>query len=381
MTFIGIAAATALAAAALPAWLARRNLRAFAPAPEPPAAPPRAVSVLVPARDEAAAIEDFVRHVLASRGVEVELVVLDDDSHDGTREIVERFAAADPRVRVLSGASLPDGWCGKQHACHQLAAAAAHDTWVFLDADVRVGPTALARAVAFLESRAVGLASGFPKQRTSCTADRLLLPLIHFILLGFLPLDRSRRDGNPALAAGCGQLFVTHRDAYSRAGGHAAIPRSLHDGVMLPRAYRRAGLGTDVFDASDIATCRMYSGNRETLAGLAKNATEGIGSPRTIVPFTLLLGCGQVLPAALIAAGVAAGWRGWPAWAIAAVWLAAMASIGTRVALDLRFGGGALAAATQPLAVLLLLGIQWYALLRKLLGLPTEWRGRRLSPQ
>ena len=65
---------------------------------------------------------------------------------------------------------------------------------------------------------------------------------------------------------------------------------------MLPRAFRKAGLRTDIFDASDIASCRMYETNRDVLQGITKNATEGIGAPKTIVPFTILLGGGVVAP-------------------------------------------------------------------------------------
>ena len=381
MTLVGLASLAALLTAALPALLTFRNLRLFHHAPSPTAGPPPRVSVLVPARDEAAAIGGLLDHVLASHGVDVEVVVLDDDSHDDTRAIVSRRMATDPRVRLEAGRPLPPGWCGKQHACSQLADAARADTWVFLDADVRIAPTALARGLAFLEKSGADLASGFPRQLTSHAADRLLLPLIHFILLGFLPLDRSRRDGSPGLAAGCGQFFITRREAYRRAGGHAAIRQSLHDGLMLPRAYRRAGLRTDIFDATDVATCRMYAGNRQTLAGLSKNATEGMGSPTTILPFTILLGGGQVLPVVLVAAGLATGWRGWPAWAAVTATLAAILALGTRAAQDRRFGAGRLGWIGHPLGVFVLLVIQWVALARKGLGLSTTWRGRSLRPQ
>ena len=106
-----------------------------------------------------------------------------------------------------------------------------------------------------------------------------MLPLIHFVLLGFLPLPVARRLRGPAWAAGCGQLFLTTRAAYDAAGGHAAVKSSLHDGLTLPRAYRAAGETTDVVDAAGLATCRMYDGAGETFAGLAKNATEGVAAP------------------------------------------------------------------------------------------------------
>lgn len=377
---VGIFAVVALLLALVPALLTLANLRVFAPPPPPTPAPPP-VSVLVPARNEERAIGRLCRDVLASTGVDLELVILDDASTDGTAAIVRDIAAGDQRVRLVAGAPLPTGWCGKQHACWQLARAARHDAWVFLDVDVSPTPDAIARALAFLDASGAALVSGFPRQRTSCLLDWLLLPLIHFILLGFLPLSRARRDPSPGLAAGCGQLFVTRRADYERAGGHAAIRASLHDGVKLPRAYRRAGLATDIFDASGIASCRMYDRDADVWRGLSKNATEGIGSPATIVPFTILLAGGQVLPFVLVVWGIATGCAGWPAWAWPLALAAAALAWLPRVLAAGRFGQSIVSGLAQPVAVALFLAIQWTALVRKRLGLNTAWRGRSLTPQ
>mgnify|MGYP006277000259 CR=1 FL=1 len=378
---IGILVALALALATLPAFLTLANLRAFVPPPAPAAGGRPQVSVLVPARNEEAAIGRLCRDVLASEGVDLELVIIDDGSTDRTPEIVSRIAAEDPRVRLVAGQALPPGWCGKQHACWQLAQAARHDTWVFLDVDVSPAADAVARAVAFLDASAAALGSGFPRQRTACLLDWLLLPLIHFILLGFLPLARSRQDGSPGLAAGCGQLFVTRRTDYERAGGHESIRASLHDGVKLPRAYRRAGLKTDVFDASGIASCRMYERSADVWRGLSKNATEGIGAPATIVPFTILLAGGQILPFMLVAQGFATGWTGWPRWSIPVVVFATGLAWLPRILEAVRFRQGLASATAHPLGVAVFLAIQWIALVRKLLGVRTSWRGRSLAPQ
>lgn len=371
-----------LALASLPALLTLANLRFFTRAPRPaPGAPAAGVSVLVPARDEARVIGRLAAAVLANRDVDLELVILDDDSQDETAAIVSALAVTDPRVRLLRGQPLPTGWCGKQHACWQLAQAARHDLLVFLDADVTLEPDALARTVAFLETRGVDLASGFPHQETGCLLDWLLLPLIHFVLLGYLPLAIARIDNRPGLAAGCGQLFITRREAYRACGGHAAIKASLHDGIKLPRAYRAAGLSSDLFDAGDIARCRMYGTNREVLRGLGKNATEGIAAPGSILPFTLLLAGGQILPALLLGSGLAAGWEGWPTWGVAMALAAAAAAWAPRLLAVYRFGHSLTSALVHPLGVAVFLGIQWTALIRRSLGLKTSWRGRALSPQ
>ena len=379
---VSLLTVTALLLAAIPALLTLFNIKVFLPAPEQGGRMNKpAVSVLVPARNEAAAIEPCVRAILASRDVDLEVVVLDDASTDGTDAIVRQLAEQDARVRLIRGRPLPSGWCGKQHACAQLAEAATHETWVFLDTDVLLSTDAVRRCVAFLDASQASLVSGFPRQMTGSFLEWLLLPLIHFVLLGFLPIARSRMDNSPGLAAGCGQLFITRRGDYLRAGGHTAIRASLHDGIKLPRAFRRAGLRTDIFDATDIASCRMYTRSLDVWKGLSKNATEGIGSPATIVPFTILLAGGQMLPWVLVAWGLATGWQGWPAWTVAAAVIAVALSSLPRILAAGRFRQSVTSALAHPLGILVFLAIQWVALGRRLLGLQTSWRGRSLAPQ
>jgi hypothetical protein len=371
-------AIAALALAAIPAllflWNAPqlRRLRGWRPAGN---VSPAAISVLIPARNEAANIRGALTAALANRDAGFEVVVLDDHSEDGTADIVREFMAEDARVRLETAPPLPPGWCGKQHACHVLAQRARHPLLLFVDADVRLAPDALARLSTFM-TRGDGapppaLASGVPRQLTGTFLEKLLIPLIHFVLLGFLPLWRMRRCTKPAYGAGCGQLFIARADAYHAAGGHAAIRDSLHDGVTLPRAFRRAGFRTDLFDATDLATCRMYHSGGETIAGLMKNAHEGLAAPALIGPWTLLLFGGHVLPWLLLAA---APW--WTATTVKWAALAAVISLLPRLLAAWRFQQSWLGALLHPLGVLLFLGVQWRAFFRRLGGQTPTWKGR-----
>jgi glycosyltransferase involved in cell wall biosynthesis len=377
---ISLLSAAALAAsmvALVSAMLVRDNLRVFCPPPEPAASDERpAVSVLIPARDEETAIEASVTAALASRGVEVEVVVLDDRSEDGTARIVRELSRRDGRARLVPGEELPPGWCGKQHACWILAHESRYPLLVYIDADVRLAPDALCRLAAGLESSGADLLSGFPRQETVGWLEKLVIPLMHFILLGFLPMRRMRRSRDPAFAAGCGQLFITRREAYDRSGGHAAIRGTLHDGLKLPRAYRLAGLKTDLCDATDLAVCRMYRSAGEVWNGLAKNAGEALAAPRLIVPMTVLLLAGQVLPVLLLAAGLAdfPGVLGRIGWA--GVILALSASYYSRWAPAIRFRQSKLGALLHPLGVVVFVAIQWYAFVRHVAGRPSAWKGR-----
>jgi Glycosyl transferase family 2 len=360
-----------------PALLFRANLRAYAPPPCPPAGqefPP--VSVLIPARNEENAIGDAVRAALGNQGIELEVVVLDDHSADRTAAIVEQLIATDERVRLVPTPELPAGWCGKQHACWVLAREACHPHLLFIDADVRLAPDALARMTAFLSASGADLASGIPHQATVSPLEKLLIPLIHFILLGFLPIRRMRRSRQPSFAAGCGQLFIARAQAYQRCGGHSVIRDTLHDGLKLPRAFRVAGLKTDLFDATDLATCRMYRTAGEVWFGLAKNAAEALAAPAMIGPMTAVLLGGQVLPVILLLLGLRSWPEPWPKWQITLALVATTAAYYPRMAAVWRYRQSLLGAILHPLGILILLAIQWFAFLCNALGRPSTWKGR-----
>jgi len=340
----------------------------------PPLCEQLGVSVLIPARDEEANIRATLNATLANCDCDFEVVVLDDHSTDRTAEIVKEFAARDPRLRLERAPPLPAGWCGKQHACHVLAKLARQPLLVFVDADVRLAPDALSRMASFMEQSHTALASGVPRQELGSLSERLLIPLIHFILLGYLPMHAMRRTRWPSMSAGCGQLFIVRRDAYESCGGHAMLRDSLHDGIRLPRLFRQAGFTTELFDATDLATCRMYRTNLETWRGLGKNATEGLAAPNTILPMTILLFCGQILPFALLAFSPILSA---PAFTLAG--LAAILAYLPRFLAARLFHqplGGAL---LHPFGVGALLAIQWHALLVRLAGKPSVWKGRNYS--
>lgn len=333
------------------------------------------VSVLIPARDEAAGIAQSVNAALKSCGIEVEVVVLDDASTDATPDIVAAMAQRDPRVRLVHGRALPPGWNGKQHACWQLAEAARYPNLVFLDADVRLSPDALQRLLVQRSNGKSLLLSAFPYQETETFWEKLLIPMMHFILLGFLPLDRMRTSSDPAFAAGCGQLFLTDAEAYRWAGTHEAIKGSRHDGLKLPRSYREKKLKTDVCDGTDIATCRMYRSGGEVFQGLLKNATEGIANPRLILPFSVLLLGGSVLPFFLLPLAVAFG-----SWvSILVSILAVLLAWLPRFQCAFKFNQPLLGAWLHPLAVLVFVVLQWRAMVQQWRGRQVAWRGRTES--
>ncbi len=366
-----------LALAALPTAMIAMNLLQYRPARplgEDELKNVRPVSVLIPARDEAAGIEAAVRATLAAgAGIDFEIVVLDDHSTDGTAEIVRQLVDDDPRIRLELAPELPTGWNGKQHACWVLAQRAKYETLLWVDADVRLTPGSLARMERYLRENPsdAKLISGVPRQVTGGWLEVLIVPQIMWVLLGYLPMVRMRRSAMPGFGAGCGQLFVADREAYVACGGHEAIAASMHDGVDLPRRFRRHGYMTDLFDATDAATCRMYTTTADTWRGFTKNATAGMGSRKAIGVWTVLLLGGQVLPWVwLIGSAFSANGIGWMAWAAAGC--AGMSS----VAIALAFKQGAAAAVVRPMGIVALVAVQWAAQVQAIRGVRPTWRGR-----
>lgn len=354
-----------LALAAFPAALVLRNLAVLRATPHRHPQEGTLVSILIPARNEARNIGAALDAALASAGVPVEILVMDDGSTDGTAEIVRAYAARDHRVRLLAAPPLADGWTGKIHACHHLAQAATGTHFLFVDADVRLSPHAAALLAGHAQASGASLVSAVPRQIMATLGELLIVPTINLLLLGYLPMGLMRRSRAPGLGAACGQLMLAEREAYRASGGHAAIRSLLHDGIQLARLFRRAGLMTDLVPGEALASCRMYSRFGEAWAGFAKNAHEGMATPAGLPVWTTLLLGGHVLPFALL-----------PITPTLPIVLAALLSIGTRAAVTVATRENLLSIPLHPFTILVGLAIQWSVLLRIGRGHRAGWKGR-----
>ncbi len=360
-------------AATFPLRMIISNLKSYLPPPSLNKLLTPQISILIPARNEEGGIEAAIRSALATENAEVEVVVLDDHSEDNTPAIVSRVALLDSRVRLENAPELPSGWCGKQHACHVLSQRARYEYLLFQDADVRLKKDCAPRLVAFMEASKAELVSGIPWQETGTWSEKMLIPLIHFMLLCFLPIKRMRLFSSPVLAAGCGQLFLAKKYSYEAMGGHTAIKQSMHDGITLPRAYRNNGMMTDLCDVTELAECRMYRGFGQVWFGLAKNATEGMAKPFLLTLFTIFLLVGQVIPFGILGfvCYFESSW-GLRLGSVLSVCFAYRARFIAKVA----FRQSLFGALMHPFGILMLIAIQWYALIRQGIGKPSGWKGR-----
>jgi hypothetical protein len=298
------------------------------------AAPERRVPILVPARDEAAHVAACVTAVRTQGDV----LVLDDGSSDCTAELARAAGA-----RVLTGSPPPPGWLGKPWACAQLAAAAEGDVLVFVDADVRVQPDGVRRAVDLLERAGLDIACPFPAQRADTVAERLVQPLLQWSWLTTLPLRLAERSPRPSLTAACGQFVVVRRAALERAGGFAAIKDAVLDDLALVRIVKAAGGRGGVVDGTALASCRMYEDWSDVRAGYGKSLWAAFGSPPRAAGVLALLGLAYVLPPLAALRGSRVGLAGYGA------------GVASRIIAARRTGGRALPdALAHPLSIITL---------------------------
>jgi GT2 family glycosyltransferase len=273
------------------------------------------VSVLLPVRDEAAVVGTCLDAILAQRGVpQLEVVVLDDGSSDGTADIARAIAAADPRVQVLTGGPLPTGWLGKPYACARLAAHATGDLLVFVDADVVLHPGAVAAAVALHVESGLDLISLMPRQLAESPTERLVQPLLAWSWLSTLPVRPAEHSLRPSTAAAIGQFLLMDAKAYAAVGGHGAVRNSVVDDIELARATKRAGYRAGMAIGAAVASCRMYENWDQLRAGHTKWLWAAFGRDGRLVPAVAMCGVLALLgpvPAAAALRGSRVGLAGY----------------------------------------------------------------------
>lgn len=237
----------------------------------PPARHFPRVSILIPARNEAANIEACVRSLLNQDYPDFEVLVLDDHSEDETRPILSRLARTSERLRVLDGLPLPEDWLGKHWACHQLTQAASGELLLFTDADTRHSPNMLRDSVSALLAERADLVTAFPREEVGTWGEKLVVPVIGFGILSFLPVALAQRMKWAGLSVTIGQFMLFRRAAFDAIGGYESVRSHLVDDVMLGRRIIQGGFVWRLMDGTRHVSCRMYRDFWQAVDGFTKN--------------------------------------------------------------------------------------------------------------
>lgn len=326
------------------------------------------VSVVVAARDEARAIEPALRSLLALEG-DVEVVAVDDRSSDGTGEILDRIAAAEPRLRVVHVVELPSGWLGKTHALQLGARAATGALLCFTDADVVMRPDTLRRAAAHLLREELDHLT---------LAPRVVMPgallqafgVTFGIYFSLFARPWKARDPRSRAHVGIGAFNLLRADAYRAIGGHAALRLRPDDDIKLAKVVKKHGLAQDFLFGASHLSVEWYRSVPEAVRGLRKNAFAGLDYRLDVLVAAsvvhLLLFVGPV-PGALLARGAAQA-----CFAAALLLMLALYAGAARAQ-----GTPAWHAVLFPLTSIVFVAALWNAAAYALWTGGIEWRGTR----
>nr|WP_255678988.1 glycosyltransferase [Mucilaginibacter sp. UR6-1] len=250
------------------------------------------VSILIPARNEQQNIDNLLRSITEQDYRDYEVIVLDDGSTDETYNICARYAAAHTNFKVIKGKTLPDGWLGKNYACYQLAQQAKGKYLMFVDADEEVERGLINSAVHRMHLRQVALLSLFTNQRMFTLGEKLVVPLMHFLLLNLLPLRLVYLTRHYAVAAASGQFMFFNAEAYHANQWHKQVRNEVVEDIEIMKLVKAARYRGESLLANGLIYCRMYTGFNEAINGFSKNflAIFNYSVPGFLVYITLLIG-------------------------------------------------------------------------------------------
>ena len=265
-------------------------------------------SVVIPARNEVANIRACVESVLAQEGVDVELVVLDDASTDGTTEVLAEMAREDERLRVETGGdALPEDWFGKAWALQRAQRHASREWLVFVDADVQLHPQAVASVVAYAEEEQSDMVSGIGRLEMLSFWERIMQPAVAGLILAGNDMDAVNDPEKSNRVLANGQFIAVRRTAYDAIGGHEAVRQNVLDDVGLAEAVTEAGFSYRFLVLRELFSCRMYTSFSEIWAGWSKNLFAGLKHSWPMLILVLVFLFNQVLAGPIL---LGLGWCG-----------------------------------------------------------------------
>lgn len=247
------------------------------------------VSVLVPARNEEKNIGILLESLINQTYTHIEILVYDDMSDDGTAQRVKHYTKTDKRIRLIQGTSLPDGWMGKNNACHQLAMASKGDFLMFMDADVIPAPYLVSAATGYMQKQNAGLLSIFPHQITKSAGETLTVPLMYDILLTLLPLAFVKRSRRYTFSGANGQFMLFRRTLYMEHKPHWWKKDEAVEDIAIMQLFKKFNIPCLTLLGGDDIACRMYSSGREAIKGFAKNIIRFFGNSVVFALFHVVL--------------------------------------------------------------------------------------------
>jgi len=239
------------------------------------------VSVLIPARNEEKKIANLIEQLQKQMYPDLEILIYDDLSEDSTYQLAQSYAETDSRFLIINGQPLPEGWLGKNHACHQLAKQAKGKYFLFLDADVSIGKNLISQAMAHLQRHKLALLSIFPVQEMRSFSEKITVPLMNWILVSLLPLIFTRISGWSSFSAANGQFMLFEASVYRKQQYHKIHRTNKVEDITIFRYMKKQSLKVHTILGNKQIKCRMYETWEDAIQGFSKNVFEFFGGSKT----------------------------------------------------------------------------------------------------
>lgn len=245
------------------------------------------VSVLVPARNEERNIRNCIESLANQIYPDFEIIVLNDNSEDNTLAVLYELKEKYKNIKIISGKTLPEGWSGKNFACHQLYLESRGKYLLFTDADTIHKQDSLKNAVTRAISRSADLYTLIPEMTLKSFAEKSIMPALHFTTFTLLPYYMVESSPFSVFAMGVGPFMLFKREAYEKIGGHLAVKSDLVEDVRLAKNIKKNKLNVIVNKGIDIFSCRMYTNYKEIWSGFSKNIYPGMNYSTLTLFFVL----------------------------------------------------------------------------------------------
>jgi cellulose synthase/poly-beta-1,6-N-acetylglucosamine synthase-like glycosyltransferase len=269
----------------------------------------KAVTVIAPMRNEAENVPEFISALSAQMGVKnLKVIVINDGSTDRTAELLHTVIGSDLRFTVIDSPSQRDGWLGKVCALQSGYEVSTSDYIITLDADVRLEPNAIMRAITQLERLKLDFISPYPRQIAQTFPEKLIQPLLHWSWMSTIVLRLAEKFPRRSTAVANGQFFVVRSSALAKIDGFTSVSNHILDDIELARSLIAAGYKGVVTEGSSIASTRMYASFDEIKQGYGKSLWKAFGGPLgSIIAISFIFLTG-ILPVLLIFNGNVIGW-------------------------------------------------------------------------
>ena len=228
------------------------------------------VSVLIPARNEEINIKRCLYSILKQSYSNIEILVLDDDSSDKTNAYAHEISKIDNRVKVIDGGKIPQGWLGKNWACHQLSEKANGNLMLFVDSDTEMKPTLILESIKMLLFENIDLLSLFPNRKATTFIDKVVSVTIGWVIFSWIPLVLSNRSKLPIFSTAFGQFLLFKKSSYQAIGGHKRIKLEILDDFELGRNISREKLKLKIINGVNYIDTFSFKTEREAMDGFVR---------------------------------------------------------------------------------------------------------------